>query len=143
MTTTPEPTGPNEASNTLNGASSLKPGPRKEHSDCPWKQRNLDTATEQVRRWIAARNALNTAKQAFATEEAALKYALQEGLLDGNFDEMSGEYDFSAQGVVFTKQTRRTWALDCYSAELQAAIKAEQEIREPRVSESLRARFVG
>ena len=45
--------------------------------------------------------------------------------------------------VVFSKQTRRTWAMDCYSEELQAAIKAEQEIREPRVSESLRARFVG
>ena len=85
-----------------------------------------------MRRWIAARNALNTAKQAFATEDAALRYALQEGLLDQNFDEMSGEYDFSAQGVVFTKQTRRSWALDCYSDELQAAIKAEQEIREPQ-----------
>ena len=143
MTMTPESAEPNESTNTLKGAGVLKPGPKKEDSDCPWKQRNLDTATEQVRRWIAARNALNTAKQAFATEDAALRYALQEGLLDQNFDEMSGEYDFSAQGVVFTKQTRRSWALDCYSEELQAAIKAEQEIREPRISESLRARFVG
>ena len=56
---------------------------------------------------------------------------------------MSGEFDFSSQGVVFTKQTRRSWAMDCYSDELQQAIRAEQEIREPRVSESLRARFVG
>ena len=143
MTTTPEPIGPNEATNTLNGAGVLKPGPKKEHSDCPWKQRNLDTATEVVRRWYAARNALNTAQAAFKQEEAALKYALQEGLLDQNFDEMSGEYDFSAQGVVFTKQTRRSWAMDCYSDELQQAIRAEQEVREPRVSEFLRARFVG
>ena len=143
MTTTPESADPNESTNTSKGAGVLKPGPKRADSDCPWKQRNLDTATEVVRRWFAARNALNTAQAAFKQEDAALKYALQEGLLDQNFDEMSGEYDFSAQGVVFTKQTRRTWAMDCYSEELQAAIKAEQEIREPRVSESLRARFVG
>ena len=97
----------------------LEARPKKEDSDCPWKQRNLDTATEVVRRWVAARNALNTAQAAFKQEEAALKYALQEGLLDENFDEMSGEFDFSSQGVVFTKQTRRSWAMDCYSEELQ------------------------
>ena len=100
------------------GASSLKPGPKREDSDCPWKQRNLDTATEVVRRWVAARNALNTAQAAFKQEEAALKYALQEGLLDENFDEMSGEFDFSSKGVVFTEQ-RRSWAMDCYSEELR------------------------
>ena len=98
----------------------LEARPKKEDADCPWKQRNLDTATEVVRRWVAARNALNTAQAAFKQEEAALKYALQEGLLDENFDEMSGEFDFSSQGVVFTKQTRRSWAMDCYSEELQA-----------------------
>ena len=32
---------------------------------------------------------------------------------------MSGEYDFTSEGVVFTKQTRRTWAMDCYSPELK------------------------
>ena len=143
MTTTPEPLGSNAVENTPRSAGVLKPGPKKEDADCPWRQRNLDTATEVVRRWVAARNALNTATAAFKQEEAALKYALKEGLLDQNFDEMSGEFDFSSQGVVFTKQTRRSWAMDCYSDSLQAAIRAEQEVREPRVSESLRARFVG
>ena len=143
MTTTPESAEPNESTNTSKGAGVLKPGPKRDDADCPWKQRNLDTATEVVRRWVAARNALNTAQAAFKQEDAALKYALQEGLLDESFDEMSGEFDFSSQGVVFTKQTRRSWALDCYSDELQQAIRAEQEVREPRVSESLRARFVG
>ena len=135
----PEPTGPNEATNTSKGAGVLKPGPKKEDSDCPWKQRNLDTATEVVRRWVAARNALNTAQAAFKQEEAALKYALQEGLLDESFDEMSGEFD-SNQGVVFTTDAPQ---LGWIAPTSPAAIKAEQEIREPRASESLRARFVG
>ena len=46
MTTTPESTGSNEAESTQRSAGVLKPGPRKEDADCPWKQRNLDTATE-------------------------------------------------------------------------------------------------
>ena len=121
----------------------MKPGPRRKTLTAPGSSA---TSTPPLR-WYAAggshANAPNTAQAAFKQEEAALKYALQEGLLDENFDEMSGEFDFSSQGVVFTKQTRRSWAMDCYSEELQAAIKAEQEIREPRVSESLRARFVG
>jgi len=142
MTTTPDPTGQKEASITSNDAGALKPSPEKT-SDAPWQQRNLDVAKEQVQRWVAARNALTTATATFKQEDAALKYARDEGLLEPYFDEMSGEYDFSSEGVVFSKQTRRTWAMDCYSDELQAAIKAEQEIREPRVSESLRARFVG
>ena len=133
-------------------------------------------------------------------EAANRQSGAQEGLLDENFDEMSGEFDLHSQGVVFTKQTRRSWAMDstrraagghqgdelsrstppqrwcaagllhaavntaqtgeraagrpagrelrdevvftkqtrrswamdCYSEELQKAIKAEQEIREPR-----------
>jgi hypothetical protein len=143
MTTTPESADPNESTTTSNGAGVLKPGPKREDPECPWKQRNLDTAKEVVRRWVAARNALNTAQAAFKQADAALRYGQAEGLLEERFDVMSEEYDFSDQGVVFTKQTRRSWAMDCYSDELQAAIKAEQEIREPRVSESLRARFVG
>ena len=69
---------------------------------------------------MVARNALNTAQTAFKQEEAAPEYALQEGLLDENFDEMSGEFDFSSQGVVFTKQTRRSWAMDCYRGTTEA-----------------------
>ena len=115
----------------LNRCFELEARPKKEDSDCPWKQRNLDTATEVVRRWVAARNALNTAQAAFKQEEAALKYALQEGLLDENFDEMSGEFDFSSQGVVFTRQTRRSWAMDCYSESLQQPFAQSRKCKEP------------
>ena len=142
MTTTPEPTGQTQQSCTVKNAGALKPSPEKT-SEAPWQQRNLDVAKEQLQRWVAARNALTTATATFKQEDAALRYAREEGLLEPYFDEMSGEYDFSSEGVVFSKQTRRTWSMSCYSEELQAAIKAEQETREPNVTESLRARFVG
>lgn len=142
MTTTPEPTGQKEASTCSKDVGALKPSPEKT-SEGPWQQRNLDVAKEQVQRWVAARNALTTATAAFKQEDKALKYAREEGLLEPYFDEMSGEYDFSSEGVVFSKQTRRTWSMSCYSESLQEAIKAEQETREPNVTESLRARFVG
>ena len=143
MTTTPESTGQPAASNGSKSAGDLKQAPSTGSGDAPWQHRSLDVAREQVARWVAARNALTTATAAFKQEDKALKYAMDEGLLESRFDEMSGEYDFTSEGVVFTKQTRRTWAMDCYSPELQEAIKAEQETREPRISESLRARFVG
>ena len=56
---------------------------------------------------------------------------------------MSGEFDFSSQGVVFTKADAPQLGDGLLQRRIAAAIRAEQEIREPRVSESLRARFVG
>jgi len=130
MTTTPESPGTPAAENTS-----------KDVGKGPWHQRNLDTANEQVARWLAAKTALATAKREFDQQDKALKYAQQEGLLESHWDEFASEYNFSEQGVVFTKAERRTWAMECYSDELQAAIKAEQETREPKVSEFLRARL--
>lgn len=141
MTTTPEPNGQTQQSCTSKNAGDLKPGPKR--SEGPWQQRNLDVAKELVQRYVAAIKAESTAIAAAKQEKKCLKYAEEEGLLEPYRDEMSGEYDFSSLGVVLTKQTRRTWSMSCYSPELQEAIKAEQETREPNVTESLRARFVG
>ena len=160
MTITPEP--PKQIDTAAASSTSKPVG--------PWNQRNLDTAREQVRRWVTARNALNTAKQAFEAEDKALKYAEAEGLLKPYQDAMNGEYDFSSEGVVFSKQTRRTWAMDCYWSCRQpsavnrrhgspAALREADAIaqrhttpktrtaarnkatKEPRISESLRARM--
>ena len=130
MTATPESPGTPAAESTLNTA-----------GKGPWHQRNLDTATDTVARWLVAKQAFATAKREFEQMDAALKYAKEEHLLDPYWDEFASEYNFSAQGVVFTKAERRTWAMECYSDELQAAIKAEQEVREPKVSHFLRARL--
>ena len=117
MTTTPEPTGPNAASSTSTGASKPKPGPRKADSDCPWKRQqprhrhrggaSLGGCTQRAEHGNSCVQAGGGRPEVRATG----------GLLDESFDEMSGEFDFSSQGVVFTKQTRRSWAMDCYSDE--------------------------
>lgn len=128
MTLNNDSPGEPAASNTLNDAG-------------PWKQRNLEVDTEIVARWLKRKQTLATATQAFKDADKTLQYAIEEGLLQGRWDDLANCFDYSDQGVILQRTERKSWPVSAYSEELQAQIKKEQETRSPNVSVFYRAKL--
>ncbi len=103
----------------------------------PWQERQLDVGEDVIRAYLSAKAAKTAADAAFKQAEATLRYAREEGQLDRFYDELSDSY--CHPDVTFVRRETRTWPNECFSDELQSAIAAEKETRQPKVSVTWRA----
>ena len=84
-------------------------------NDAALKQRNLEVDTEIVARWLKRKQTLATATQAFKDADKTLQYAIQEGLLEGRWDDLANCFDYSDQGVILQRTERKSWPVSAYS----------------------------
>ena len=104
----------------------------------PWLARSLDATPGLIADYLKKKATKATAESEFKQAESKVMAAIADGQMDGYWDELSEIYD--CPGVTFTATQRVTWPAECFSEGLREQMAAEKLTREPRVTQSWRAK---
>ena len=104
----------------------------------PWLARSLDATPGLIADYLKKKATKATADSEFKQADAKLMEAFADGRMDQYWHELSEIYD--CPGVTFTASQRTTWPAECFSEGLREQMAAEKLTREPRVTQSWKAK---